>query len=55
MEKGDPGAPVALILRKCRHLCLINTYVHSHAHPRAHRYKTIITSPGKLMERQIKN
>lgn len=27
----------------------------SHVHPRARSYKTIITSPGKLMERQIKN
>lgn len=31
------------------------TNAHSHVHPRAQRYKTIITSPGKLMERQIKN
>lgn len=49
------GSHVALILTKCPHLCLINTHVHSHVHPHAHFYKTIITSPGKLMDRQIKN
>ena len=53
--KYSSGAQVAYILTKCPHLCLINKYVHSHMYPRAHRYKTIITSPGKLMERQIKN
>lgn len=53
--KRSSGAHVAAILTKCPHLCLINTYVRSHVHLRAHCYKTIITSPGKLMERQIKN
>lgn len=54
-QKCSPGAHVELILVKCPHLGLINTRVYSYVHPRAHCYKTKITSPGKLMERQIKN
>lgn len=37
---------------KCPHLRLINANC---AFTHASCYKTIITSPGKLMERQIKN